>query len=418
MLTVTDPADPTINFTAQTGSDGSYGSFTLTDSGAWTYTLDNDNPAVQALAAGDEVTDSFPLQASDNTPATVRITITGANDDATEIGGMTTGSVTEDAATATATGTLTAVDPDGPDDTFQPTPNTAGTYGIFTLAAGGDWIYTLDNTPGDAPGRRHQRAAEGGINGTDRFTVSSTSGLQATVTITVSGANDAPTANAGSDQSVTEGDTATLTGAGSSDPDTGDSLAYVWTQTGGTPTVTLAGAATATAIFTAPEFAMNMNLTFTLTVTDSQSATATDTVTITVQADDDAPTISGDMTGDVTEDDPTMATAVGMLTATDPDDPDNMFRSQTGAEIAVGTYGDFSLTAGGVWTYTLDSTPATLRETPPTRWPQAGKAPMSSPCALPTTALNRPSPSGSPAPMMRPPLTPGWINSTCLRALR
>ena len=75
MLTVTDPTEPTINFTAQPGSDGSYGSFTLADSGAWTYTLDNDNPATQALAAGDEVTDAFPVQASDTTPATVTITI-------------------------------------------------------------------------------------------------------------------------------------------------------------------------------------------------------------------------------------------------------------------------------------------------------------------------------------------------------
>ena len=58
-------------------------------------------------------------------PVTARGTIIA--NAAAVIGGMITGSVTEDAVTDVATGTLTAVDPDDPDNTFQPMPNTPGT---------------------------------------------------------------------------------------------------------------------------------------------------------------------------------------------------------------------------------------------------------------------------------------------------
>lgn len=71
-----------------------------------------------------------------------------------------------------------------------------------------------------------------------------------TVNVTVVNVNHAPTADAGADQVVNEGSPVTLDGSHSFDPD-GDSLAYVWVQTGG-PSVTLNGATTAGPMFTAP----------------------------------------------------------------------------------------------------------------------------------------------------------------------
>ncbi|MBN1487079.1 MAG: putative Ig domain-containing protein, partial [Anaerolineae bacterium] len=98
-----------------------------------------------------------------------------------------------------------------------------------------------------------------------------------TFTITVN--NHAPTANAGVDQTVETGDTVTLDGSGSSDPD-GDALTYEWTQTGGTA-VTLSDIRAIQPTFTASETGI---LTFTLTVTDSWGLAATmpDMVQITV----------------------------------------------------------------------------------------------------------------------------------------
>jgi hypothetical protein len=89
--------------------------------------------------------------------------------------------------------------------------------------------------------------------------------------------NQAPTANAGLDQSVTTGVTVTLAGSGT-DPD-GDTLTFSWEQTGGT-FVTLNDADAATAHFTAP--ATPDALAFELTVSDGFGGTATDSVHVAV----------------------------------------------------------------------------------------------------------------------------------------
>lgn len=77
--------------------------------------------------------------------------------------------------------------------------------------------------------------------------------------------NQAPVANAGSDQSVSVGAAVTLDGRRSSDPDGRTPLTYGWTQVGG-PAVTFTPHLSMTT-FTAPGSAAV--LTFTLTVTDS-----------------------------------------------------------------------------------------------------------------------------------------------------
>ena len=118
----------------------------MTAAGVWTYTLDNANSTVQALNAGDTLTDSFTVTTVDGTPQVVTITINGTND-AAIISGTTTGSVIEAGGVAnaapgtpTATGTLTDTDVDNPANTFtavsSPTPSADG-YGTFTMTADG-----------------------------------------------------------------------------------------------------------------------------------------------------------------------------------------------------------------------------------------------------------------------------------------
>ena len=106
--------------------------------------------------------------------------------------------------------------------------------------------------------------------------------------VTINAVNDAPVAEAGDPQTVSEGVTVTLTGSGT-DAD-GDVLTYSWTQVGVTPTVALTNADTSSATFTAPQLLATTALTFRLTVTDPGGKSGTDTVAITINAVNDAPT--------------------------------------------------------------------------------------------------------------------------------
>src|SRR5947208_6867991 len=192
-LTDTDVDNTPNTFTAissPTASAGGYGTFTITTSGVWIYTLNEANSAVQALNVGDTLTDTFTVTTIDGTAQVVTITITGANDSAV-ISGTTTGSVIETGATPgtpTATSTLTDTDVDNTPNTFTAVSSpaaSAGGYGTFTMTAAGVWTYSLDDTNSVV------QALDVGDTLTDTFTVTAINGTAQQVTITIHGASDA-----------------------------------------------------------------------------------------------------------------------------------------------------------------------------------------------------------------------------------
>jgi hypothetical protein len=95
--------------------------------------------------------------------------------------------------------------------------------------------------------------------------------------------NQAPTANAGANQSVAAGVNVVLDGSASSDPEDGNVTQYGWEQISG-PSVTLLNANTATPSFTAPSSLTQQTLRFRLTTLDSEGLNATDTVDVVVAA--------------------------------------------------------------------------------------------------------------------------------------
>ena len=123
MSTIRDDAWNAVG--APAASANGYGSYALTAAGVWTYTLDNNNAAVQALNVGGTLTDTFTVTTVDGTAQLVTITINGAND-AAVITGTSSGAVTEaggvDNGTPgvpTATGDLNADRCRQPDDAWN-----------------------------------------------------------------------------------------------------------------------------------------------------------------------------------------------------------------------------------------------------------------------------------------------------------
>jgi len=186
---------------------GTYGALSVDpSSGVWNYTLNNGAANVQALAAGEQQTDTFAVTVTDDQSATasqaVTVTIHGAND-IPVLGGATAGAVTEDSSVVDgklqASGTLTISDADLGQSSFQPQADIAGTYGRFSLSADGHWSYAADN------GQTAIQQLGAGDSLTDSFIAVSFDGAaNEPVTVTIHGANDVPVLGGATTGAVTE----------------------------------------------------------------------------------------------------------------------------------------------------------------------------------------------------------------------
>ena len=168
---------------------GAYGSLKLAADGSYTYDLNNASKAVQALAAGQTVVDSFGYAATDGqaqVASTLAITITGAND--APLLAADSARMTEDQ--AGVSGNVLANDSDPDAGTVLAVTNAgtlAGNNGKLTLAKDGSYAYQLDAAAAQSLGRKASVAEHFVINAGDGIAASTSS-----LDITVAGANDAP----------------------------------------------------------------------------------------------------------------------------------------------------------------------------------------------------------------------------------
>ncbi|MCC4861185.1 VCBS domain-containing protein [Vibrio splendidus] len=193
-LTVTDVDAGQAHF-SNTDIAGTLGTLHLTNSGTWTYDLDNTNPTVQALGKGTTATDTITVHSADGTTHQVTITVNGTNDKAI-IGGTSSGSVTEESQLQTS-GTLTVTDVDTGEAHFSNT-DIVGNMGTLHLTDSGYWTYDLDNT------NPNVQALGKGATATDTITVHSADGTPHQVTIKVNGTNDNAVVGGVDTASVTE----------------------------------------------------------------------------------------------------------------------------------------------------------------------------------------------------------------------
>jgi hypothetical protein len=133
------------------------------------------------------------------------------------------------------------------------------------------------------------------------------------VVITVKPVNTIPFANAGIDFAIIEGDTLTLDGTASSDPD-GDQLTYFWTAPEG---ITLSSTTVAKPTFMAPEVTADTDYTFYLIVNDGTESSIADEVVIKIKQVNKAPV--ADAGADQTLDENSICTLYG-LNSFDPDE--------------------------------------------------------------------------------------------------
>ncbi|MDP4549256.1 VCBS domain-containing protein, partial [Marinobacter sp. MDS2] len=210
-------SDPDTGEGSLASRTANYGVVTVDGSGNWTYTLDNTNAAVQALAAGDTLIDTITFTSDDGSTETQNITITGSNDAATiNLTAADTAVTEDDASNNTASGTVSFSDPDTGEGTLA---SSAATYGTVTVDGSGNWTYTLDNS---AP---VVQALAAGDTLADTIIFTSDDGTTQTVSITITGANDAAVIGGDTTAAVSEDGTLTDSGALTiSDADSGEAV--------------------------------------------------------------------------------------------------------------------------------------------------------------------------------------------------
>jgi VCBS repeat-containing protein len=359
-----------------------YGTLTLhTDTGAYSFLADPDK--IDALPLGSNAQAVFGMTVTDEHGASASQDMTfnliGANDTAV-ITGPATGLVAEDGTTMTG-GTLVVTDRDTGSAGFAPASGLHGTYGDFTFnSSSGVWDYTLRN--GDA----NVQALSVTQHPTDTITVTSQDGTATQlITVTVNGANDAPTLDvptvlhfidtAADDPSSTQ--SATLAGH---DIDNGAVAHYSLTNMSGVTTsgdnqimVDPVGKLTLNTVTGAYSFQVDANYIDVIqpgTFTDSIGVQAVDeqtahssarTIVIEIQGANDTATISGTHDGSVTEDG--TLTASGTLSVSDRDGLpfEPAFQSVDSGNLH-GTYGNFTFdNSTGVWGYSLRNADANVQ---------------------------------------------------------
>ncbi|UVK97490.1 VCBS domain-containing protein [Pseudomonas sp. B21-048] len=333
-LTISD-VDSAATFVAQSNTAGSYGKFSIGTNGAWSYVADS---AHNEFVAGTTYTDTFAVSSADGTLTSVTVHITGTNDAAVLSSASVT--LTETDAPLTTNGTLTISDVDSA-ATFVTQSNTAGSYGQFSIGAGGAWTYVADSA--------HNEFVAG-TTYTDTFAVSSADGTLTSVTVHITGTNDAAVLSSAS-VTLTETDSPLTTNGTLTISDVDSAATFVaQSNTDGSYgqfSIGTNGAWSYVADNAHNEFAAGTTYTDTFAVSSADGTLTSVTVHIT-GTNDAAVLSSANVT--LTETDAPLTTN-GTLTISDVDSAATFVAQSNTA----GSYGQFSIGTNGAWSYVADN---------------------------------------------------------------
>ncbi|MFO0923541.1 MAG: VCBS domain-containing protein [Pirellulales bacterium] len=416
---------------------GLFGSVVINSDGSYTYTVDNSNAAVQALRdSSDHLTDLFTYTMEDalGYQSTTQLTITldGRNDTATAFDD--TGIAVEAGGTANGSGGNAAtgnvlsndIDVDAGDTkavigvvlgtqssaSGNVGASVSGNFGSIVIHSDGTYTYTVNN---NLAAVQALRTSADTLQELFTYTMEDTAGLTstATVTITIQGNNDGPSAISDSSIAIEAG--GTLNGTAGTNPsgnvltnDTdvdsvanGETKSVVGVAAGvqassaglvGSSVLGSYGAITIQSDGSYSYVVDNSNATvqalrttgdtlqdvFTYTMTDTAGSTSTTQITVTIQGANDAPQLTID-SADATE-------AGGYANATSGTNPtgnvlagdcvvdagDSRLVSGVAAgtqssatgnvnTVVVGSYGSITIASNGTYTYNVDNTNASVQ---------------------------------------------------------
>ncbi|MFM7741353.1 MAG: VCBS domain-containing protein, partial [Planctomycetota bacterium] len=302
---------------------GTYGAIVINADGSYTYTVDNNNVAVQALRiSGQTLTDTFTYTLRDTggleSTTQIVLTIQGANDTPTAIADANTaveaGGLTNGTAGVNPTGNVLTNDTDvdagdtktvvGVQAGVQASTSgsvattVTGTYGSIVINADGSYTYTVDNNNAAVQALRISGQT---LTDTFTYTMRDTGGLESTtqIVLTIQGANDTPTAVADANTAVEAGGLSNGTSGvnptgnvltNDTDVDAGDTKTVVGVQAGVQASTSGSVAATVTGAY--GSIVINANGSYTYTVDNTNAAvqalrisgqTLTDTFTYTMR---------------------------------------------------------------------------------------------------------------------------------------
>ncbi|MHC8370872.1 VCBS domain-containing protein [Pseudomonas sp. MDT1-85] len=333
-LTISD-IDSAATFVTQSNTAGSYGQFSIGAGGAWTYVA---NSAHNEFVAGTTYTDTFAVSSADGTLTSVTVHILGTNDAALLSADIA--NLTETNAPLTTNGTLTISDVDSA-ATFVAQSNTAGSYGQFSIGAGGAWTYVANSA--------HNEFVAG-TTYTDTFAVSSADGTVTSVTVHILGTNDAAVLSADI-ANLTETNSP-LTTSGNltiSDVDSAATFIAQSNTAGSYGKFSIGTDGTWSYVANSAHNDFVAGTTYTDTFAVSSADGTLTSVTVHILGTNDAAVLSADI-ANLTETNAPLTTN-GTLTISDVDNPET-FQAQSGT---AGTNGTFAINTAGNWSYTANS---------------------------------------------------------------
>jgi VCBS repeat-containing protein len=330
---------------------GTYGSVTINANGSYAYSLDNTLPATNALAQGESRTEIFTYTVRDAAGATataaLTITVTGTNDAPVAVADTAAG--TEDS--TLVTGSVAGNDGDvdaGSSLTYTLTAPLAG----LTLTPDGSYSFnpSVASYQDLAQGETRDVAATYSV--TDQFGASAAGNL----TITVTGTNDRPVANAVSNAVLED---ATITGTVTAiDADAGQTagLTYALLDVAAAP-VGLTFNANGTYSFDASSYdsiaeGQTLVLSVPFTASDASSASTAAILSIAVAGTNDSPVAVADTLAAIEDTAVTFTAAQLLGNDTDIDSAPATLRI---ASVTSGSGGTAVLEPGGSVTFTPDA---------------------------------------------------------------